>query len=412
MADGETRAGDAMPAAEPMQLVFRDSNNTEITFKLKPTTKFANAFEAFAKKTERKITELRFLYEGERLNGDQTIEEVGMEDGDTVDVHMEQIGGYNYSTAVGDKNDAQLSVSAEHVAPVPDPSTIPHDRISTIEQCMNEMRIRITELEAKLDLPTTNDHELQADEEPDNSPSLAHDSPASATALQVGIFKDVASDSPTRNLFLSNIDSEVDDATLNNWLSDFGYSNDGYGVKVERHGGTGVSKGYTTLFFCEEYEAIHFYHELNGAILYGKPIKVQYAKTREEAVTARVRQLKIEEEVQALPSLAELADTEMGRAPPGSKISLILKLESADATPTIYVIRRDQPLKKLVEHFQERFGRTGSSAGMIFGGMKGCYSATNYMLDDGDVIIARHASNFRQSWTYPGPARAWCTVEE
>ncbi|OQO11074.1 hypothetical protein B0A48_05329 [Cryoendolithus antarcticus] len=415
MADGETPAGDAPPAAEPMQLIFRDSNNTEITFKLKPTTKFAKAFDAFAKKTERKINELRFLYEGERLNADQTIEEIGMEDGDTVDVHMEQIGGYNYSAAVNEQIDAQ-SGSLDHEASTPDTSLVLHQQIGVLQNSMSEMRIRIAELEAKFDVSTARSDGCRATEDLHTAPVITRDVFPLADALQRDIFADVVSATPTRTLFISNIDSEVDDETFATWLGD-DYRDNDYGTKIERYRETGVSKGYATLTFCSQDEAKSMFHELDNSMLGNQVVKVQYAMTRDEAVTARVRELKIEEEVNALPSLAELAQTDMQLAPLGPKITLTLKVGAADASPTRYTIRREQSLEKLFQHFEQRVGRQRIGMkfrrGAVYEALKGCYSATNYGLEDGDVIIAEYPPpSFRQSWDHYEPASAWCKLQD
>nr|OQO16352.1 hypothetical protein B0A51_16046 [Rachicladosporium sp. CCFEE 5018] len=363
MADGETPAGDAPPVAEPMQLIFRDSNNTEITFKLKPTTKFAKAFDAFAKKTERKTTELRFLYEGERLNAEQTIEEVGMEDGDTVDVHMEQLGGYNYSAAVNDEVDAQSSDPPVRESLRSDASAVPQDQIGKLEQSISEMRICITKLVAKLEMPTANDEQPQAAEDPIFCASLASDSPASTNALQRDIFADVASSTPTRVLFISNIDPEITDEMLEAWITQFGGHKTAFGVKDD---------------------AIDLFNELQGATLSGKLVTVHYATTREEAVTARIKALKIEEEVNALSSLAELANAEAQLPPPGHKITLKFELAWGDGQSTTYVMRCNQALRKAFEDFEHRTGHPWGYLTFMRAGqspaLKGCYSAINVSL--------------------------------
>ena len=57
----------------------------ETFFKVKTTTKLQKVFDAYA--TARYPgRDLRFLLDGERLNGDQTPADVDMEDGDQIDV--------------------------------------------------------------------------------------------------------------------------------------------------------------------------------------------------------------------------------------------------------------------------------------------------------------------------------------
>jgi hypothetical protein len=98
------------PSAEAISINFRDQHNNEITFKLKGSTKLGKAFDAFSARVEREPAQLRFLFDGTRLQAEDTVGSVsefqhemfptvinlsqcGIEDGDTVDVHMEQIGG-------------------------------------------------------------------------------------------------------------------------------------------------------------------------------------------------------------------------------------------------------------------------------------------------------------------------------
>ncbi|KAK1073593.1 hypothetical protein LTR12_005099 [Friedmanniomyces endolithicus] len=88
-------ADDPEPGAqpEPITIIFADVNGFELSFRLKQHTKLGKAMEAFAKRTERDPGTLRFLFEGERLLPESTTESMGMEDGDRVEVHHEQIGG-------------------------------------------------------------------------------------------------------------------------------------------------------------------------------------------------------------------------------------------------------------------------------------------------------------------------------
>ncbi|KAI6888356.1 hypothetical protein KC360_g959 [Hortaea werneckii] len=83
-------------AAQPEQLTlkFRDMNGFSIDFKLKPVTKLGKAMTAFSARMEKDPKELRFLSEGRRVLPEQTPSDLDLEDGDGIDVHMEQIGGY------------------------------------------------------------------------------------------------------------------------------------------------------------------------------------------------------------------------------------------------------------------------------------------------------------------------------
>ncbi|KAI7653999.1 hypothetical protein KC319_g10373 [Hortaea werneckii] len=82
--------------AQPDQLTlkFRDMNDYSIDFKLKPSTKLVKAMNAFSARLQKDTKELRFLSEGRRVLPDQTPSDLDLEDGDEIDVHMEQIGGH------------------------------------------------------------------------------------------------------------------------------------------------------------------------------------------------------------------------------------------------------------------------------------------------------------------------------
>ena len=64
------------PPAEAVSINFRDQHNNEVTFKLKGSTKLGKAFDAFSARVERDPTQLRFLFDGQRLQPDDTVESV------------------------------------------------------------------------------------------------------------------------------------------------------------------------------------------------------------------------------------------------------------------------------------------------------------------------------------------------
>ncbi|KAI7237242.1 hypothetical protein KC330_g3276 [Hortaea werneckii] len=85
----------ATPAQQDqLTLKFRDVGGFSIDFKLKPVTKLGKAMTAFSARLEKDPKELRFLSEGRRVLPDQTPLDLELEDGDEIDVHMEQIGGH------------------------------------------------------------------------------------------------------------------------------------------------------------------------------------------------------------------------------------------------------------------------------------------------------------------------------
>jgi len=65
----------------------------EVCFRLKTTTPFQKMFDAYASQTKLNAAALRFLFDGTRINPTQSPGAMQMEDGDTIDVYMEQVGG-------------------------------------------------------------------------------------------------------------------------------------------------------------------------------------------------------------------------------------------------------------------------------------------------------------------------------
>ena len=70
-----------------------DQRGHELFFKLKATTPFSKMFDAYSNKTMVNVAALRFLFDGTRVSSSDTPAKLEMEDGDIVDVHMEQVGG-------------------------------------------------------------------------------------------------------------------------------------------------------------------------------------------------------------------------------------------------------------------------------------------------------------------------------
>lgn len=60
---------------------------------MKPTTKFEKILNAFCNKKAVDANQVRFVYDGTRVNPFATPSDLGMDDGDTIDAFLEQIGG-------------------------------------------------------------------------------------------------------------------------------------------------------------------------------------------------------------------------------------------------------------------------------------------------------------------------------
>nr|QWF36714.1 recoded SUMO-GyrA-CBG fusion construct [Cloning vector pBAD_SUMO-Cys-3.GS-CBD] len=75
--------------------------SSEIFFKIKKTTPLRRLMEAFAKRQGKEMDSLRFLYDGIRIQADQTPEDLDMEDNDIIEAHREQIGGCGSGSGSG-----------------------------------------------------------------------------------------------------------------------------------------------------------------------------------------------------------------------------------------------------------------------------------------------------------------------
>ncbi|KAM3508035.1 hypothetical protein MY11210_006883 [Beauveria gryllotalpidicola] len=68
-------------------------NQNEIFFKIKRTTKLEKLMTAFCDRQGKSMTAVRFLFDGTRVQPSDTPDNLEMADGDTLEVHQEQLGG-------------------------------------------------------------------------------------------------------------------------------------------------------------------------------------------------------------------------------------------------------------------------------------------------------------------------------
>ncbi|KAH7907434.1 small ubiquitin-related modifier [Hygrophoropsis aurantiaca] len=86
----------------PINVKVVSSTGDEVFFKIKRNTKLSKLQGAYATKVGKDVASIRFLYDGARINDDDTPQSLDMEDNDTIDVMVEQVGGsamssYQYS---------------------------------------------------------------------------------------------------------------------------------------------------------------------------------------------------------------------------------------------------------------------------------------------------------------------------
>ncbi|PCH34854.1 ubiquitin-like protein [Wolfiporia cocos MD-104 SS10] len=89
-ADVELKAED--PNA-PINIKVTTQTGEEVFFKIKRNTKLSKLQGAYAAKVGKDVSSIRFLYDGNRINDDDTPASLDMEDNDTIDVMVEQVGG-------------------------------------------------------------------------------------------------------------------------------------------------------------------------------------------------------------------------------------------------------------------------------------------------------------------------------
>ncbi|KAF2198272.1 ubiquitin-like protein [Delitschia confertaspora ATCC 74209] len=78
--------------SEHLNIKVTDNNN-EVFFKIKRTTQLKKLMDAFCDRQGKSPASVRFLFDGQRVNPTDNPETLDMQDGDTLEVHQEQIGG-------------------------------------------------------------------------------------------------------------------------------------------------------------------------------------------------------------------------------------------------------------------------------------------------------------------------------
>ena len=94
MADEEDKKPSKEAGGEnSLNIRIRDQTGEETFFKVKKTTKLDKVFNAYSQRKGVNATSLRFLFDGQRVRGDQTAGGIGMEDGDRIDVMLDPMLG-------------------------------------------------------------------------------------------------------------------------------------------------------------------------------------------------------------------------------------------------------------------------------------------------------------------------------
>jgi len=91
--DGNVEPKPEDPGATPINIKVLASSGEEVFFKIKRNTKLSKLQGAYANKVGKDINTIRFLYDGQRINDDDTPNSLDMDDNDTIDAMVEQVGG-------------------------------------------------------------------------------------------------------------------------------------------------------------------------------------------------------------------------------------------------------------------------------------------------------------------------------
>ncbi|KAG5949313.1 hypothetical protein E4U60_006239 [Claviceps pazoutovae] len=83
---------EAPTSSEHLNIKVTDNNN-DVYFKIKRSTKLEKLMNAFCERQGKVITSVRFLFDGSRVQPTDTPDALEMADGDTLEVHQEQVGG-------------------------------------------------------------------------------------------------------------------------------------------------------------------------------------------------------------------------------------------------------------------------------------------------------------------------------
>lgn len=89
---GAAGGPDVKPAGDAINLKVRDADGGTVQFKCKGTTPLEKLMKAFCSKQGLQFGAVKFLFDGNRIQPQQTPGDLDMEDLDVIDAQMEQQG--------------------------------------------------------------------------------------------------------------------------------------------------------------------------------------------------------------------------------------------------------------------------------------------------------------------------------
>ncbi|VWU51019.1 small ubiquitin-related modifier [Hepatocystis sp. ex Piliocolobus tephrosceles] len=79
--------------SEHIQVKVRSPDGAEVFFKIKKQTKLEKLMEVYCSRLGQSSDAVRFLFDGDRIHGENTPDQLGIEDGDVIDAMVQQTGG-------------------------------------------------------------------------------------------------------------------------------------------------------------------------------------------------------------------------------------------------------------------------------------------------------------------------------
>uniref|UniRef100_A0A7S0T4E4 Ubiquitin-like domain-containing protein n=1 Tax=Erythrolobus madagascarensis TaxID=708628 RepID=A0A7S0T4E4_9RHOD len=94
--DAKPKVEDATANADQINLKVKDVDGNEVNFKIKRTTQLQKLMKAYSERLGANIQTYRFMFDGKRVENDDTPEKLDMDEGDCIDAMVYQQGGAGY----------------------------------------------------------------------------------------------------------------------------------------------------------------------------------------------------------------------------------------------------------------------------------------------------------------------------
>jgi len=91
---GSPHGEETKPSTEHINLKVLDQEGNEVFFKIKKQTPLRKLMEAYCQRQGISLNSIRFLYDGQRLQAEQTPKSLEMDDNDIIDAVLSQTGGH------------------------------------------------------------------------------------------------------------------------------------------------------------------------------------------------------------------------------------------------------------------------------------------------------------------------------